>query len=225
MLLILLGASVAIHALVLWRFAGDFHLSGTGAASLVLAPGLIGETITVPQPPSPLASVAPVVANNSALPETGPHALRNHAYPDMPAPGASPPQVPMVKWKGGAAKPVAGREALAGHASSASDASGGASDLKNPYLAGVRQKIAEMRNYPVRARLRRQTGLAVVRFSIRTDGRAENVKIVSGSGVGILDEAALNAVISASPFPPLPRGVGEKALVVEVPIKFERVTP
>ncbi|NOY70481.1 MAG: energy transducer TonB [Deltaproteobacteria bacterium] len=225
MLASLICLSVAIHALILWRFADDFHPRGTGAVTVVLAPGLSGDSVAVPRPPAPLASDDPAVkekvVQKHVPPETDPDMPQDREQRIPAAPGAFPPQAQVVKWKGGAAKSAAGHKASAEKVSNASDISGGAADLKNTYLAGVRQKIAKMRQYPVSARMRHLEGRVFVRFFIRADGRAEDIKIVSGSRVASLDNAALDAVISASPFPPLPKGLPEKGLIVNVPIKFE----
>lgn len=220
MLIALIGVSLAIHALVFWWFAADFHSHTTGAAQVVVAPGLAEESMAVP--PAPLAPAAsPVTKKNTG------NRFFPKSDPDMPEPGPFPPQTPVMKWKGGSGKPVAGHKALvdnvskAPKVSDASNGSGGEVDLKNAYLAMVRRRIAKMRNYPITARMRRLTGLVVVRFSIHADGHADDVKIVSGSRVSSLDDAALNAVISASPFPPPPENVPAQGLMVNVPIRFE----
>ena len=51
-------------------------------------------------------------------------------------------------------------------------------------------------------------GRLSVRFYIRGDGRVEGAKIVSFSGTPPFDNAALQAILTSSPFRPLPRDLG-----------------
>ncbi len=51
-------------------------------------------------------------------------------------------------------------------------------------------------------------GKLTVRFFIRGDGRVEGAKIVSFSGTPPFDNAALQAILTSSPFRPLPRDLG-----------------
>lgn len=46
----------------------------------------------------------------------------------------------------------------------------------------------------------------VVYFRLKRDGSVEDVRVETGSGNGYFDRAAIRAVKSAAPFPPLPRG-------------------
>jgi protein TonB len=46
--------------------------------------------------------------------------------------------------------------------------------------------------------------VAVVAFQIQRDGRITDVKLLEPSGVGVYDRAAVRAVYSANPLPPLP---------------------
>jgi periplasmic protein TonB len=54
--------------------------------------------------------------------------------------------------------------------------------------------------------LRNSQGRTTIVFFIDKEGRFANARIVMGSGNNSLDLAALNAVIEANPFPPLPKG-------------------
>jgi protein TonB len=54
--------------------------------------------------------------------------------------------------------------------------------------------------------LRNAQGHTTVVFFIDRDGRFTDARIVMSSGSNSLDLAALNAVMSSNPFPPLPKG-------------------
>jgi TonB family protein len=53
-------------------------------------------------------------------------------------------------------------------------------------------------------------GRLTVRFFIRGDGRVEGAKIISYSGTPPFDNAALQAILTSSPFRPLPRDLGSE---------------
>jgi TonB family protein len=79
-------------------------------------------------------------------------------------------------------------------------------ELKNyPFrvLAAVRNRwfpqLRELRNSPTW-----KTGVTVMEFEIRRDGSLGDVKTVESAGSAGLDDAALQAITSAAPFPALP---------------------
>jgi len=65
----------------------------------------------------------------------------------------------------------------------------------------VRQRLEHFKHYPASARRRGIEGAVDVSFRLNAQGRAENMQLVSGSGYGILDDAAMNTVRRAEPFP------------------------
>jgi len=65
----------------------------------------------------------------------------------------------------------------------------------------VRQRLESFKHYPSSARRRGIEGAVDVSFRLNAQGRAENMQLMSGSGYGILDDAAMNTVRRAEPFP------------------------
>lgn len=65
----------------------------------------------------------------------------------------------------------------------------------------VRQRLEQFKHYPISARRRGIEGAVDVSFRLNEQGRAEDMQLVSGSGYDILDEAALDTVHRAEPFP------------------------
>jgi TonB family protein len=65
----------------------------------------------------------------------------------------------------------------------------------------VRQRLEQFKQYPIGARRRGIEGAVDVSFRLNDQGRAEDMQLVSGSGYDILDEAALDTVHRAEPFP------------------------
>lgn len=75
---------------------------------------------------------------------------------------------------------------------------------RQKYLFGIRSRIEAHKYYPPLARRRNWQGKVTVKFTIGEDLRAKSVAVTNSSGYSILDEAALNAIQSAGPFPPPP---------------------
>jgi TonB family protein len=76
-----------------------------------------------------------------------------------------------------------------------------------PYAAEMVSRTKTHWDVPDIARLNLK-GKVVLRFYIRADGRVEGASIISHSGVPRFDEAALKAVLTSSPFRPLPKELG-----------------
>src|SRR5262249_34833947 len=76
-----------------------------------------------------------------------------------------------------------------------------------PYAEEMVRRIRLHWDIPELARLGWK-GKLTVRFFIRGDGRVEGARILSVSGVPPFDNAALQAVLTSSPFRPLPKDLG-----------------
>lgn len=72
------------------------------------------------------------------------------------------------------------------------------------YTDMIRQRIQEVLIYPASARKDGIEGQAYIKFTIDKYGNVLSVMLVCSSGSGLLDEAALNAIYHASPFPHIP---------------------
>jgi protein TonB len=70
------------------------------------------------------------------------------------------------------------------------------------YLATIRSRVWALWASVPRAAVKSP---AVVEFAILRDGGLEDARVVESSGNAFLDQAALRAVTSAAPFPPLPK--------------------
>lgn len=81
-------------------------------------------------------------------------------------------------------------------------------------LRAIRARIQAALVYPPLARMRRLEGVARVRFAIDAEGRPHELALAGSSGHGILDRAALAAVVASAP---LPWVYG----ALEIPVRFE----
>jgi periplasmic protein TonB len=89
------------------------------------------------------------------------------------------------------------------------------------YQELVRQRIERQKQYPPQARKRQEQGHVVLHFSISPRGELKDVRVVKSSRNQELDNAALEAVKKAAPYPPPPASLGAKGLAMEITIAFE----
>ena len=94
-------------------------------------------------------------------------------------------------------------------------------DTSGSYLEMVRFKIERHKKYPQIARMKNIEGRVTVRFVITPEGGVQEVVVAQRSGNKSLDQAALNAVKEAAPFPRPPRHLFEGEIPLELTIVFE----
>ena len=68
-------------------------------------------------------------------------------------------------------------------------------------LAQIRARIEAAKHYPLMARRRGLEGTTTVSFRIQSDGSIQALTITHSSGTDILDEAAVQTIQRAAPFP------------------------
>lgn len=193
-----------------------------------------------PEPPSPDTPVAESSAPVSAEPlkeETAPP-----VRPPIPArrPSPGPPQrIPSPIRALPAAIPPTDRsgrvEQPATQASSApatqpaapaavsappSDPPANSDRQTADYFGTIQARLARHKIYPQAARLRREEGTVLVRFTIVADGTITGWAVVQGSGHGSLDRAAEEMIQRASPLPPIPTGMGRSRIDITLPVRY-----
>ncbi len=92
--------------------------------------------------------------------------------------------------------------------------------IKRAFSSQVRTKIAQSKYYPRMARKRGFEGEPVVAFTLGNTGDLVEVSINNPSSHKLLNEAALDAVKSASPYPPIPKLLKLKTIRFKLPISF-----
>ena len=76
------------------------------------------------------------------------------------------------------------------------------------YMQHIKDKIQNVWIYPQEAQMSGQQGSLVILFSIGKNGEVVQDRLIRSSGYYLLDNAALQAVKDAAPFPPLPKRFG-----------------
>jgi periplasmic protein TonB len=93
--------------------------------------------------------------------------------------------------------------------------------ILNRYILKIRDRIEKKKKYPRVARINDEEGTTTVSFLIDSSGSVVVMKVVLSSGYQTLDDAALNTILKASPYPPIPARLNRKKLNLKVPIKYE----
>jgi protein TonB len=86
------------------------------------------------------------------------------------------------------------------------------------YPGKVRSKLARVAR-SVRAKGR---GEVVVAFAVGSNGGVRSARVARSSGVSSVDQAALQAIRKASPFPPIPANAGRSTWEFSIPLAFMR---
>jgi len=109
--------------------------------------------------------------------------------------------------------------AAAGDAATGAGA-GGVPGVRQDYLAALQAWLNRHKEYPRRARLRRQEGTALLYFAIDRQGRVLDYALRRGSGHKALDRAVIEMIERAAPLPEMPAGMARARLEVTVPVRF-----
>mgnify|MGYP000730536222 CR=1 FL=1 len=92
--------------------------------------------------------------------------------------------------------------------------------MRARYLAKLQARLAAAKEYPRRARLQPEEGVAEVRFAIDKQGRLLSYEIVTSLGHARLDRAAIAMLKRATPLPAIPDELGRQRLELPVPVRF-----
>ncbi len=93
--------------------------------------------------------------------------------------------------------------------------------IRIAYAKRVRDRIESKKEYPARARRQGAEGVASVQFTIGHEGSVSAISVARPSGSGLLDNAAMDAVRNAAPFPPLPAELETNDFTLRVSIVFK----
>jgi len=179
---------------------------------------ILPEPSPIPPPP-PMETIAePIVEAPPLEPTPSPPTAVTRSHPPRP-------EKPARRTKPAAA-PSSPSPSATGTAESASTPEpprameGNDAAPSSEYLRKLRTRLERARAYPIEARDRGWSGTASVRFSIGRDGGVEKLELAAGSGRRLLDEAALETVRRAAPFPAFPPEIKRETLDLTLPVAF-----
>lgn len=88
------------------------------------------------------------------------------------------------------------------------------------YFASIKRQIELVWAYPLEAQENGIHGYLYLKFTILKDGKLESVVLIRSSGHKILDDEALNAVKTASPYNPIPERLAKEKLTIEASFHY-----
>lgn len=94
-----------------------------------------------------------------------------------------------------------------------------ASAILREYVEAVVERIEKVKTPPRVTTLRGEENEVIVGISVSRDGRIENIQLIRGCPSKEINESALQTVLKASPFPPIPGELAEQ-LRFRVPLRF-----
>jgi periplasmic protein TonB len=90
----------------------------------------------------------------------------------------------------------------------------------NKWHTGIVAQIESHLVYPTTAQARRQMGVVKVEFSFNRQGRVISSQVVDASAYAALNQAALETLQKAQPFPPPPAGTPDDTFTFTIPVRF-----
>ncbi len=198
--------------------------------------------VAEPPPPPPIPTARPTppprpqvkrpppreVVKREPPPRPKPEPRREPA-PQTPAWASVPPAAaegpPSENVASAAAPSVAAPATTPGAAGSQHGQAGtpapvGLGGTATDYTSRLRAWLERHKEYPRRARLRRQEGTATLRFVVDGRGRVLSHSIDRGSGYDLLDEAVEEMIVRAQPLPAPPLAGGLDRMEITVPVQF-----
>lgn len=99
---------------------------------------------------------------------------------------------------------------------------GNASTAGNAAVSNYPGKVRNKINRAKRRVAGASSGVVTVRFAVSASGQASGIRVAASSGQPELDQAAVDAVRRAAPFPAIPAEAGRSSWLFNVPIAFKR---
>ena len=93
--------------------------------------------------------------------------------------------------------------------------------VRNAYQQSILTRIDKAKKYPLMARRKEKEGSVVVEFTLHYDGSVSDIAVIEKALFSSFNDAATNAVSSASPFEPIPVVLGISKMRVSVRLTFQ----
>jgi protein TonB len=184
---------------------------------------------------SQIADAVEAVETLPPLPEARPRNLAQPTQKLEPRPqpekkqvaeAAAGPANPEAEQTAKAASSTPGSQGKAGSADSAEAGSasassgGGTPGEVADYMARLQAWLERHKEYPRRAKLRRQEGTVVLYFVMNREGRVLEYRLRRSSGHASLDHAVEEMIERAQPLPKMPQEMRQARLELVVPVQF-----
>ncbi len=88
------------------------------------------------------------------------------------------------------------------------------------YMTKIKRQIDLVWTYPTLAIERGEQGTLILQFTIVSTGQLKSVRIIRGSGSEILDNAAVEAIRTAAPYPVFPKEWKEEEITIAARMEY-----
>lgn len=223
-------ASIAVHVVVVLAVLVVPRLSARGqelpeyVAVQIVPAQMLGTSTPTPETRQPEPAREETPPEPEPVEEPEPEPVDERPAPPTPTETRRPeaPRPKPVETRDAGSAPLQQREGSpTGSRLGTSNFGAAVAGFDNPdftYDYYVDRMLAQIREHWVRPPLGGKVE-ATVRFRILADGRVVDVAIASSSGYNSFDLAALRAVQSASPLPPLPQSFDHPSLGVNLVVR------
>lgn len=188
-------------------------------AAEVTPPDILPVMAEAVQAVEPLVAVAAEKKPEPAKPEK-PKPRERAERPKKPAPAKETVESPVPATESVAAPAPPQAVAAIAAAGTSAVAGGGNPGAKADFKALVSAWIERHKRFPDRLRRRGLQGTPVVRFRLTRDGQVLDCRIERQSPHDGIDEAAMDTIRRAEPFPVMPADVPGETMEFTVPIAF-----
>jgi len=225
-LLACVGASIVLHALVLFSFPGlrlSTHTGNSTALTATFSPRPQSPETAQATTPRPHEPPRREEKPEPPLPVLAQSAPAETAAPQSVAPAPVPVPSQAAQTASSAPAPLASAAEPQALATSASTDAADAGLLERYRLALI-DAAKRYRRYPVQAMERGWQGRVEIRVVIGTNGTIKDALVKTSSNYRILDDQALDMVKRGESLAPIPAALRGREFTVDVPVIFELQT-
>lgn len=222
------GVSLGVHAGLLLAFASFARVMPGLAEPPAMEAALFQASTSSPEPAPTTAPASerrqtPAARQIQTAAPIRPR-LAVATAPDPLVPATTPTPQTVQALAAPTAVPVGAQASAAAPAQAGGGAPvrarGEASRSHDPYAAQVLSWIEARKSMPEGLRRRRSQGVVVVAFTLDRFGRLSRPVIIESSGDSALDDAAMDLLSAAAPFPKAPRDADWSRRRFETPIAY-----
>jgi periplasmic protein TonB len=214
-------SSFALHGAVVGFFlispGGAALEEGVGEDTFIVEQGVYSERIEAVEAPPPVPLAAKPVEEIKPIEEDIPHVVGSEAGPEQDVVLKELPEdVKEVKEEQKVAVAQPTELAVEEQKETGEKKTGGNQTAMSAYRGKLFTHISKKKVNP-RSKI---AGVVVVRFTVGPAGELISREVATSSGSKLLDDAAVQSIERAAPFPKMPEDAEKEPMVVSVPFKF-----
>jgi protein TonB len=171
-----------------------------------------------PEPPPPLPVEIPPPEPPPELVLQPPQAP---ATPEVAVPPKPPPKPPRPRQITARPVPAEPPPPVSAPPAAAPSPSPPSPAVAASWQSRLLAHLTRFKRYPPAAQMRREQGVAMLRFSMTPGGEVLSFRLERSSGHSLLDQETLELIRRAQPLPALPPEMGRQPIELVVPLRYE----